>query len=104
MTFGYESGHGQTADQSRSAQGSGWLAFSRARHRATYTVTVDYWHRTTTGISAHDRALTMRALPAAWSSIPESGVTAASFARPRHMVPLRAETRRRAYSSKTARA
>ena len=32
------------------------------RHRTAYTVTVDYKHGTTTGISAHDRALTARAL------------------------------------------
>ena len=73
------------------------------QHSTAYTLTVDYRHRTTTGISAHDRALTVRALAAASSSTPESGVTAASFARPGHMMPLRAETRRGAYSSKTAR-
>ena len=72
-------------------------------HRTAYTVTVDYRHSTTTGISAHDRALTVRALAAAWSSIPESCVTAASFAHHRHMVRLRTETRRRAYPPKTAR-
>ncbi|KAI0666897.1 3,4-dihydroxy-2-butanone 4-phosphate synthase [Trametes maxima] len=55
------------------------------RHRTAYTVTVDYKHGTTTGISAHDRALTARALAA-----PPSAVSAAAFARPGHMVPLRA--------------
>ncbi|KAI0628202.1 3,4-dihydroxy-2-butanone 4-phosphate synthase [Trametes polyzona] len=53
------------------------------RHRTAYTVTVDYKHGTTTGISAHDRALTARALASPLS-------TAASFSRPGHMVPLRA--------------
>ncbi|OBZ66745.1 3,4-dihydroxy-2-butanone 4-phosphate synthase [Grifola frondosa] len=67
-------------------------------HRTAYTVTVDYRigtltsyislgfalaFRTTTGISAHDRALTARAL-ASPSSQPSS------FSRPGHMVPLRA--------------
>lgn len=53
------------------------------RHRTAYTVTVDYKHGTSTGISAHDRALTARAL-AAPSSLP------GDFTRPGHMVPLRA--------------
>ncbi|KAI0259353.1 3,4-dihydroxy-2-butanone 4-phosphate synthase [Gloeopeniophorella convolvens] len=54
------------------------------RHRTAYTVTVDYKHGTSTGISAHDRALTARALAA------PSGVHAHDFTRPGHMVPLRA--------------
>ena len=73
------------------------------RHRTAYTVTVDYKHGTTTGISAHDRALIVRAVAVASSSTPESGITTASFTCPGHMVPLRAETRRGTYSSKTAR-
>ena len=55
------------------------------RPRTAYPVTVDYKHGTTTGISAHDRALTVRALAA-----PSPAVTAEAFARPGHMVPLRA--------------
>ncbi|KAF7770492.1 hypothetical protein Agabi119p4_6466 [Agaricus bisporus var. burnettii] len=53
------------------------------RHKTAYTVTVDYKHGTTTGISAHDRSLTVRSLasPTTLSS---------DFARPGHMVPLRA--------------
>jgi len=54
------------------------------RHRTAYTVTVDYKHGTTTGISAHDRALTARALAA------PTAVHAQDFSRPGHMVPLRA--------------
>lgn len=42
---------------------------------------------TTTGISAHDRALTARALAA---SISPHGPASQDFARPGHMVPLRA--------------
>lgn len=53
------------------------------RHRTAYTVTVDYKHGTSTGISAHDRALTARALAAA-----PVGVHAQDFTRPGHMVPL----------------
>lgn len=75
------------------------------RHRTAYTVTVDYKHGaylfptstlprlarilsdpligTSTGISAHDRSLTARAL-ASPTSTPED------FSRPGHMVPLRA--------------
>jgi len=52
------------------------------RHKTAYTVTADYKHGTTTGISAHDRALTARMMAA--------GGTADDFNRPGHMVPLRA--------------
>ncbi|KAK2463659.1 hypothetical protein APHAL10511_004410 [Amanita phalloides] len=51
--------------------------------RTAYGVTVDYKHGTSTGISAHDRALTARALAS-----PNS--VAADFIRPGHLVPLRA--------------
>ncbi len=48
-----------------------------------FTVSVDYRHNTTTGISAADRAATIRALAA-----PEAVPT--DFARPGHIFPLRA--------------
>ncbi|OZC01624.1 bifunctional 3,4-dihydroxy-2-butanone-4-phosphate synthase/GTP cyclohydrolase II [Rubricoccus marinus] len=48
-----------------------------------FTVSVDYRHGTTTGISAADRAATIRALAA-----PEA--TPTDFARPGHIFPLRA--------------
>lgn len=51
--------------------------------RTAYTVSVDYLHGTTTGISAHDRALTVRKL-ADMNSKPED------FSRPGHILPLRA--------------
>lgn len=51
--------------------------------RTAFTVTVDYRHGTTTGISAADRALTLRAMV-------DGGATAADFARPGHIFPLRA--------------
>ncbi|KAH8117056.1 3,4-dihydroxy-2-butanone 4-phosphate synthase [Phellopilus nigrolimitatus] len=53
------------------------------RNRTAYTVTVDYRHGTTTGISAHDRALTIR-------SLISPSASSADFSRPGHMVPLRA--------------
>lgn len=51
--------------------------------RTAYTVTVDAAEGTTTGISAHDRATTVRLL-----ADPEA--TPSSFTRPGHVVPLRA--------------
>lgn len=53
------------------------------RHGTAYTVTCDYSDGTTTGISAHDRALTVRQLanPALKSS---------DFIKPGHILPLRA--------------
>jgi 3,4-dihydroxy 2-butanone 4-phosphate synthase/GTP cyclohydrolase II len=51
-------------------------------HRTAFTISVDYRHGTTTGISAHDRARTIRAL-ADPASKPDD------FARPGHIFPLR---------------
>ena len=51
-------------------------------HRTAFTVSVDYVHGTTTGISAADRARTIRAL-AEPTSRPED------FSRPGHIFPLR---------------
>jgi len=56
---------------------------NQERHRTAYTVTVDYKHGTSTGISAHDRSTTVRALASPMSR-PDD------FTRPGHMVPLRA--------------
>lgn len=50
--------------------------------RTAYTISCDYAHGTTTGISAHDRALTCRKL-ADPTSKPED------FMRPGHILPLR---------------
>ena len=47
-----------------------------------FTVSVDYRHGTTTGISAHDRALTIRKLA-------DHTVSATDFHRPGHVFPLR---------------
>ncbi|KDN40176.1 hypothetical protein K437DRAFT_227481 [Tilletiaria anomala UBC 951] len=61
------------------------------KHKTAYTVTVDYKHGTTTGISAHDRALTARKLALAGAEEPNksSEVLPEDFSRPGHMVPLR---------------
>lgn len=53
------------------------------RHGTAYTVTCDYAHGTTTGISAHDRSLTARLLASATSK-------PGDFIRPGHILPLRA--------------
>ncbi|KAL8283145.1 hypothetical protein RQP46_005923 [Phenoliferia psychrophenolica] len=53
------------------------------RNKTAYTVTCDYKHGTSTGISAHDRALTALKLA-------DSTSKADDFNRPGHMVPLRA--------------
>lgn len=53
------------------------------RHGTAYTVTCDFANGTTTGISAHDRALTARLLASA-DSKPDD------FIRPGHVLPLRA--------------
>ncbi|WP_287879978.1 3,4-dihydroxy-2-butanone-4-phosphate synthase [Aquitalea sp.] len=50
--------------------------------RTAFTVTVDYLHGTSTGISAADRAATLRALA-------DSRIPAGDFARPGHIFPLR---------------
>jgi 3,4-dihydroxy 2-butanone 4-phosphate synthase/GTP cyclohydrolase II len=52
-------------------------------HETPFTVSVDLMHGTTTGVSAADRAATIRALAA-------SGTKPADLARPGHIFPLRA--------------
>ncbi|MEM9132080.1 MAG: bifunctional 3,4-dihydroxy-2-butanone-4-phosphate synthase/GTP cyclohydrolase II [Actinomycetota bacterium] len=51
--------------------------------RTAFTVSIDYRHGTSTGISAHDRALTLRKLV-------DGSARSADFARPGHIFPLRA--------------
>ena len=57
---------------------------NQEKYKTAYTVTVDYRHQTTTGISAHDRALTSRML-----ADPALGAQRDDFTRPGHMNPLR---------------
>jgi 3,4-dihydroxy 2-butanone 4-phosphate synthase/GTP cyclohydrolase II len=51
-------------------------------YRTAFTISVDYRHGTTTGVSSSDRAATIRALA-------DSHSAAADFARPGHIFPLR---------------
>lgn len=57
------------------------VADNDSPHSTAFTVTVDYRHGTTTGISANDRTLTVRNL-----ANPNAG--AADFVRPGHIFPL----------------
>lgn len=52
-------------------------------HETPFTVPIDYLHGTTTGVSASDRALTIR-------SITDPNVKSNDFGRPGHIFPLRA--------------
>ena len=54
-----------------------------SRHSTPFTISVDYVHGTTTGVSAHDRYLTVKALADDHASIRD-------FARPGHIFPLKA--------------
>lgn len=56
---------------------------SEDRRRTAYTVSVDAAEGTTTGISAHDRALTIKKLG-------DPTAVASDFHRPGHVLPLRA--------------
>jgi len=58
------------------------VAENTESHRTAFTISVDYRHGTTTGISAYDRSATVRAL-ADHASKPDD------FARPGHIFPLR---------------
>lgn len=58
------------------------VAANTEAHHTAFTVTVDYRHGTTTGISAEDRAATIRALA-------DTTTGAGDFARPGHIFPLR---------------
>lgn len=54
-----------------------------ARHGTPFTVSIDYVHGTSTGVSAYDRYMTVLA-------ITDEKATARDFARPGHIFPLRA--------------
>lgn len=58
------------------------VAENSERHRTAFTVSVDCRHGATTGISAHDRALTIRALA-------DPAAAPGNFSRPGHIFPLR---------------
>lgn len=52
-----------------------------ALHQTPFTVTIDYKHGTTTGVSTHDRASTIQA-------VVDDATTGNDFARPGHISPL----------------
>lgn len=54
------------------------------RHGTAYTITADFAENTTTGISAHDRALTARKLA-------DLSTKPCDFLKPGHLLPLRAK-------------
>jgi 3,4-dihydroxy 2-butanone 4-phosphate synthase / GTP cyclohydrolase II len=58
------------------------VADNSESHRTAFTVSVDCRHGTTTGVSAHDRAVTIRALA-------DPASKPGDFARPGHIFPLR---------------
>jgi 3,4-dihydroxy-2-butanone 4-phosphate synthase len=57
------------------------------KNKTAYTVTLDYRHGTTTGISSHDRALTSRMLAKAYTE--KGSIAPVDFCRPGHLCPLR---------------
>ncbi|MDB5033429.1 MAG: 3,4-dihydroxy-2-butanone 4-phosphate synthase [Chlorobi bacterium] len=59
------------------------VSVNTSLHATPFTVLIDYRHGTTTGISAADRAATIRALA-------DTRAIASDFARPGHIAPLRA--------------
>jgi 3,4-dihydroxy 2-butanone 4-phosphate synthase / GTP cyclohydrolase II len=70
-----------TPDRARELEIDLMVDGNTALHGTNFTVTVDYVHGTTTGISAHDRYLTIKALA-------DPSATAKDFARPGHIFPL----------------
>jgi 3,4-dihydroxy 2-butanone 4-phosphate synthase/GTP cyclohydrolase II len=70
-----------TRDEAKRLNLAPMVADNDAPHATAFTVTVDYKHGTTTGISAEDRTVTVRNL-----ANPNAG--AADFVRPGHIFPL----------------
>jgi 3,4-dihydroxy 2-butanone 4-phosphate synthase/GTP cyclohydrolase II len=70
-----------TGEDARRLRLDPMVSANDAPHGTAFTVTVDYRHGTTTGISAEDRVATVRGL-----ANPNAG--AADFARPGHIFPL----------------
>jgi 3,4-dihydroxy 2-butanone 4-phosphate synthase/GTP cyclohydrolase II len=70
-----------TAEQANKLNLAPMVANNDAPHSTAFTVSVDYKHGTTTGISAEDRTLSVRNL-----ANPNAG--AADFVRPGHVFPL----------------
>ena len=73
-----------TAERAAALDLAPMAAVNSALHSTAFTVSVDYRHGTTTGISAADRAATIVALA-------DPGAAAGDFARPGHMFPIVAD-------------
>ncbi|MCY4482719.1 MAG: 3,4-dihydroxy-2-butanone-4-phosphate synthase [Spirochaetaceae bacterium] len=73
-----------TAERAAALDLAPMAAVNSALHSTAFTVSVDYRHGTTTGISAADRAATIVALA-------DSDAGAGDFARPGHMFPIIAD-------------
>lgn len=70
-----------TAEVARRLRLAPMVADNDAPHGTAFTVSVDYRHGTTTGISAEDRTLTVR-------NLANGNAGAADFVRPGHVFPL----------------
>jgi len=72
-----------TAERARELNLDPMVETNTSLHETPFTVSIDYIHGTTTGVSAADRAATVRALA-------DPTAKAQDFARPGHIFPLRA--------------
>ena len=72
-----------TAERAKELNLEPMVELNTSLHETPFTVSVDYVHGTTTGVSASDRAATVRALI-------DAKTKSADFARPGHIFPLRA--------------
>src|SRR5246500_6041827 len=70
-----------TAETARRLELAPMVADSEAIHGTAFTVSVDYRHGTTTGISAEDRTATIR-------NLANGNAGRSDFVRPRHIFPL----------------
>src|SRR3546814_2342223 len=70
-----------TRDGARPLNLAPMVADNDAPHSTAFTVSVDFKHGTTTGISADDRTLTVR-------NLANGNVGASDFVRPGHVFPL----------------
>ncbi|WP_127144687.1 3,4-dihydroxy-2-butanone-4-phosphate synthase [Pelagibacterium montanilacus] len=70
-----------TADRARKLNLNPMVADNDSAHTTAFTVSIDFKHGTTTGISAEDRTATVRALT-------NGNVGASDFSRPGHIFPL----------------
>ena len=72
-----------TAERAKELNLDPMVEANTSLHETPFTVSIDYLHGTTTGVSVSDRAITVRALA-------DPNAQAQDFARPGHIFPLRA--------------